>query len=253
MAAWDEGQQLFTDCRKLTAVSSPSWDTGGSISADGSTLYFESDRLGDGHFPGHIFSATWDSQEQDFVRPEIVEELKTLPGTQYRPSISASGHELHFIVEPHDFSRNTELWVAWRHALDEPFRSERARPLDEINSPHDDFSPVLSADGKVLLWTGWVTDGPAGGSDFSASSIWMATRADAFDPEKHVEPPRFGDVRKLALSVPVNAYNVAVSPEWPGAGAKIYFIGCIPSLCRNLGGVFDIYSASWQPAATRPR
>ena len=130
-------------------------------------------------------------------------------------------------------------------------RSSRTRPrrLDEINSPGDEFSPVISSDGRTILWTGWRTNSHDGGSEFEASDVWMATRTGPFDPMIHDEPPRFGSVRKVPVDLPdTHFYDIAISHEWPNDGAPVYFVSCVPELCSQRGQVFDIYSATWHSA-----
>jgi hypothetical protein len=249
MAVWSEAERAFTGCRELGGVNTRFWEGGATLSADGQTLYFDSTRLAGGAFVPELYTAAWDEAAQDFVDPRPLGSFASIRGMAARPAISVEGHELHFATQTVPRSRNIELWVAWRHSLGEPFTPERARPLEEINSPHDETSPVLSRDGKHLLWTGWITDSHAGGGDFQSSSIWCATRSEAFDPRRHAEPPRFEAVHRVALSPPVHAHTIAISGTWPAPGAKAYFVGCLATECQRLCDVMDIYEAAWQPAA----
>jgi hypothetical protein len=175
---------------------------------------------------------------------------REFPEPIFRPSISTDGHELFFNFQRASGDRNLELWVAWRFSLDKPFTREQSRPLSEVNSQYNDFAPVIHEDGKTLFWTGWIQDSHDGGPDFHSSSIWIATRAEAFDHRTHTKSPPFGNVRKLSMIPYTPVYNVAVPTAWPEDGARIYFVSCLPSLCSQLGSVFDMYSAVWRSAPT---
>jgi tetratricopeptide (TPR) repeat protein len=252
MATWDEAAAAFANCRRLAELNSDSWETGASLSIDGSTLYFESTRQGGGQFLIDLFKASWDPEQERFVDVLPLAALDSL-SLRFRPSISASGLELYFNQQVSDWDGNMDIWVAWRGSVDEPFTNERARALPEVNSSHDEFTPVIHADGKALFWTGWTTNSHAGGPPFRSSSLWIAARSDTFDPSRHLDPPHFADPKRVRLTPDVHVFSAAVGSDWPAEGAKLYFVSCLASQCPLLGSELDIYSATWHVSAPASR
>jgi hypothetical protein len=215
-------------------------------------IYFESTRLHEPEFHTELFQASWDPHLETFAAAEPLAALAST-SLRNRPCIATSGHELFFSQQVRDWDRNSELWVAWRASLDEPFTDRQARPLVEINSAFDEFAPVVTDDGKSIFWTGFLTNSHEGGADFNASSLWMATRDEPFDPSRHNAPPPFGSARKVRLTPDVHVLSATVSGDWPAEGAKLYFVSCLASECSQLAHVLDIYSATWHVGTSAPR
>jgi hypothetical protein len=250
-ATWDEGAGAFTSCRGLSDVNTGNdWEAGGSLSSDGTTLYYESSQFGGGALVTDLFEATWNPERSEFEDPSVIVGLSSIPGRIYRPSVSADDYELYFNHDSDGNANDMDLWVAWRSSLNEQFTSDRARPLDEVNSRYNEFGPVILGDGKTLFWTGFKTNSHDGNAGFSTSTIWMASREEKFDPKVHSEPPRFGNIRKHVMVPGIPAFNVAVPDSWPQDGARIFFVSCAPGSCSEFFSVYDVYSAVWQAAPT---
>jgi Tol biopolymer transport system component len=97
--------------------------------------------------------------------PTPVTELNTVDYIEDAP-FSQDGLTLYFSTNrPGSFGR-TDLWVATRTSLDEPFGTPE--PLDEINSIDYEEDPWVSEDGSTLYFAS-ARNGPM--------RIYMATRS----------------------------------------------------------------------------
>jgi hypothetical protein len=78
--------------------------------------------------------------------------------------------------------------------------------------------------------------------------IWMATRS----ARRNADGTRvaFGTPRLIRGCVNTIALEIAtfVTPDWPAKGSKLFFSRCLPGFCGP-GGDFDIFEATWNPAA----
>ena len=156
-----QAQQGFFDgvTRLSDGVNTPSNEWGPSISSDGLTLYFGSQRPGG---PGDfdMYVGTRDAVDQPFGNVRILERVNT--GVQEaHPSISSDGLTLYF-------SRSGGTWKASRDAGDDP--SEFSDPV--LLEPPLNFarSPDISADGLTIYFTSDRPDGIAEG-DWQVSSV----------------------------------------------------------------------------------
>jgi tetratricopeptide (TPR) repeat protein len=250
MATWDRTRNCFAGTRRLGAVNSERWDASPSLTADGQTLFFHTDRPVGDLRARHFASATWDPEREDFTNVQDWPALvQVAPGRLGPVAISGDGLELCFnTVTTGSNEGHRDLWTAWRRSLDEPFAPERTRPLSEVNTEFDECMPCLSADGRTIFWTGFFTDSHAGSiqPELSRSSVWKATRSMSRDPRTN-QPYPFGSVQRVRLEPDVRAIYFRISSTWPEPGARAFFISCLPGEIPQVNDL-DIYEAVWHSA-----
>ena len=153
-----------------TSVNSSSHEFSPSISADGLSLYFASDRPGgSGNFD--LWVATRASTSDQWSVPVNLGTRANSPGLDWFPSISADGLTLYF---SRGQGAGAHIWVTTRTAIGQPWSA----PLDivpTVTSPAGDAWPNISADGCTLYF-GSVRSGGSGSTD-----IWVTTRPTAND------------------------------------------------------------------------
>ena len=147
-------------------VNSPAIDGHPSISADGLSIFFYSERPG-GYGDRDIWLATRATKDEDW---SLVENAGSPVNTPYRdsaPTISADGLMLFFDSDRPGGSGNPDIWMTTRETKDSPWTT----PVNlgpTVNSPAYDYYPSVSSDGLVLFF-----DSDRGGSD---DNVWMTTR-----------------------------------------------------------------------------
>jgi hypothetical protein len=160
---------------KVANVNGGITTLGGSISADGLSLYLSSERPGGLGGTFDMYVATRASTQDEWG--PAVNLGPTLNGAtwEYTPNISPDGLALYFSSDRPGGSGAMDMWVATRPAPDSPW----GKPVNlgpTVNSSAWDLSPRESADGLTLLFHSSRVGG-VGGED-----IWMSTRATKNDP-----------------------------------------------------------------------
>ena len=148
---------------------------GGSIAADGLTLYFASEREGGYGGTFDIYLATRSSAQDPWS--QAINVGPTINGAtwEYTPNISPDGLSLYFSSDRPGGSGGMDMWVATRPTVAGPWGT----PVNlgpTVNSSAWDLSPKVSADGLTLLFHSQRSDG-LGNED-----IWISTRATKNDP-----------------------------------------------------------------------
>ena len=150
-----------------------------SISADGLSLFFQSDRPG-GIGSTDLYMAT---RERTSDAWQTITNLGPKVNSSYEesaPSISADGLELYFVSDRPGGSGNRDIYVTNRITTTHPW----AEPVNlgpVINSSAQDNSPNISHDGLELFFSDHpfppYRSGGRGGAD-----IWVTTRASLDQP-----------------------------------------------------------------------
>ncbi|HUV66084.1 MAG TPA: ankyrin repeat domain-containing protein, partial [Sedimentisphaerales bacterium] len=211
-------------------VNSPAGEHAPSISADGLSLYFSSDRSG-----GYGFQDLWMTTRQ--TRSSLWGEPVNLGPTvnsaarEHAPSISTDGLELYFsgLWEFPESSRpggsgGADIWVTTRKTKSDPWGT----PVNlgpTVNSPTYDESPSISGDGLSLYFHSH----RSGGS--GKSDIWVTRRKSTSDPWS--EP--------VDLGPNVNGPDIEANPDISADGSTLYFAS---RRAGSLGGSSD--SDIWQ-------
>ncbi len=168
------GDFFCTPATKVANVNGGITTLGGSISADGLSLYLSSERPGGLGGTFDMYVATRASAQDEWG--PAVNLGPTLNGAtwEYTPNISPDDLSLYFSSERPGGSGQMDMWVTTRPATNSPW----GKPVNlgpTLNSGAYDLSPRESADGLTLLFHS--SRGGIGGED-----IWMSTRATKDDP-----------------------------------------------------------------------
>jgi hypothetical protein len=150
----------------LSGLNGPTLDSHPSVTGNGLTIFFDSDRAGS----SHVYSATRASATSAFGAPqqEVALDAVGVPG---HPYVSPAGTALYFRAEvaPGD---------------GQIFRSSRSsgvvsppQAMAPFNTSFDEGDPVATADDLTVFFSSTRTGGSEGGRD-----IWIAERASTSDP-----------------------------------------------------------------------
>lgn len=136
-------------------VNSSQWDYGPSISADGLTLFFASDRSG-GSGGMDIWVTRRATKNDPWGPPVNLGAVVNSSAHEAYPFISADGLSLFFSEERFGPSRpggfgNLDMWVTTRASVNDPWGSPvNLGPM--VNSSSLDCAPRISHDGSVLYF-----------------------------------------------------------------------------------------------------
>jgi TolB protein len=204
-----------------TAVNSPANEFAPSISPDGLSIYFDSDRPG-GLGPD-IWVAVRATTSEPFGTPQNLGPPVNSSASDGLPSISADGLSLYFCSRRPGGLGQMDLWVARRTSTSVRFaEAENLGPA--VNSPSDDWGPSISADGLNLFFMSG-RPGGQGGQD-----IWVVTRASASD--------HFGTPRNLGPMV--NSPALDARPNISADCSTLFFM----SDRMGGSGQIDLWQAS---------
>ena len=146
-----------------------------SISADGLTLYFCSNRPGGISDRADIWMSSRNTIQEDWGEPVNLGPKINSYNIDWDPSISSDGLELYFASQRPDGSYpGFDIFVTERQTVDDDW----GQPVDLgtiINSPVNEGGPCISADGLELYFT---SDLPVGGK----MNIYVARRTAKDEP-----------------------------------------------------------------------
>ena len=94
------------------------------------------------------------------------------------PTISGDGLELYFTSDRPGGSGGSDLWVAMRETIEDPWGT----PVNlgpTVNSPYNEGSPSISPDGLALYFDDYPNPRPGG---VGGVDIWVTTRPTVSDP-----------------------------------------------------------------------
>jgi Tol biopolymer transport system component len=146
-------------------LSTSSGDADPSVSPDGLSLWFSTDR--DPISSWDIYVSVRASRSSPWGAPTAVDELNTTAGDA-SPSVSASGLLIAFHSD-RGTAGDADIFISTRPNIGANWGTPV--PVAEVNSAVDDFDPFLSANGLELYVTAARTGG-AGGRD-----LYVSTRA----------------------------------------------------------------------------
>jgi hypothetical protein len=147
----------------LTALNSEEDDQGPSLTADGRTMFFASDRRG-GAGDEDLWVATRPNTSATFAGATNLAELNT-PGVDSSPFITGDGRTLYFVSDRPGTRGLQDIWRATRETPTGPF--EPPINVAEVNTPAMEDDPALTGDGRELFFA----SGRGG-----AIQIWHALR-----------------------------------------------------------------------------
>jgi Tol biopolymer transport system component/tetratricopeptide (TPR) repeat protein len=193
-------------------VNSPYDESGASISADGLTLYFASDRPG-GFGGWDLWVSTRPSRDAAWEPAVNLGLPVNSPYDEIEPCISADGLSLYFSepyitafgrLRPNGLNPNANIWMTTRLNV----KAAWGTPVNlgpSINS-YGAFDPSISPDGLSLYFGSFWPGSPTG-----RCSIMVATRSSAADP--------FGN--PIYLGILASTY--AFCPSISASGRVLFF------------------------------
>ncbi len=205
------------------AINSSSTDAGPSLSADGLSLHFSSNRPG-GLGGWELYVATRASISDPWGTAVNLGPTINSSAHESHPSISADGLSLYFGEGPFFDIRprpggfgGSDIWMASRATTSDPW----ATPVNlgpMVNSSAHDWVPSISADGLSLYFS---SDRPGGSG---GHDLWMTTRPTVYDA--------WGTPMNLGPTVNSSALDAA--PSISVDGLALFFMS-------NRTGVYDIW------------
>ncbi|MHC4508849.1 MAG: hypothetical protein ACYTAO_07820, partial [Planctomycetota bacterium] len=157
-------------------VNSPAAEWRPSVSADGLTLFFESNRAGgygdyDLYFTTRpTVSAPWGPAEN--LGPTVNHER-----LDRNPSISADGLTLFFTSDRPGGYGSQDIWMTRRPTTGDPW-TEPVNLGPRINSSAAEGEPSISADGRTLYFSDWPDARPGGVGN---NDLWQASMEPVVD------------------------------------------------------------------------
>ncbi|MHC4540615.1 MAG: hypothetical protein ACYS74_12665, partial [Planctomycetota bacterium] len=217
-------------------VNSSAHDFYPSISADGLSLYFTSDRPG-GYGGDDIWMATRETTEDDWGAPVNLGALVNSGANDRGPSISADALELFFHSSRPGGYGGRDIWVTTRTTTVDPW-GELVNLGPIVNSSSVDLSPSISADG-LLLFFGSNRSGGYGSSD-----LWVTSR-DTIDDEwgtpMNLGPPVSSSAEEYAPSISPDGRTLYfTSDRLGGLGQRdLWQVPILPIVDFNGDGIVD--------------
>jgi Tol biopolymer transport system component len=213
-------------------VNSASGDSGPSLSADGLTLYFNSNRPGG--FGGHdLYMTTRENRLALWGKPVNLGPAVNTEFGEINPNISRDGLSLYFADREGDSNvaprpgglGSPDIWLTTRASLADPW-GPPANVGAPVNSGVTDGAPELSDDGLLLFFSRWFNDG-------TYHDIWVAARS----------TPQESWGSSAPLPTPANSDTWDANPELSADGRTLYFV----SDRGNATGITDIWEISITP------
>jgi hypothetical protein len=132
-------------------VNCPTWDYGPSISADGLSLYFASNRPG-GYGETDIWVTTRATTEDGWGEPVNLGPAVNNAMYVQGPSIASDGRVLFFeSIRPGSGEGSCDLWMSRRATTADPW-GEPMNLGSPVNTPGGEKNPCVSADGRTLYF-----------------------------------------------------------------------------------------------------
>jgi len=194
-----------------------------SLSADGLTLYFCSNRLG-GYGAFDLWVSTRATLADDWSDPVNLGEPVNSEFDEIFPCVSSDGLELYFnewgVFRPEGYGGG-DIWVAKRATIDDPW----GKPVnigEAVNSTDYDSCPYVSSDGLLLFFHGWRPGGPG------QEDMWVSSRSSKSDA--------WGT--PVALPTPINSRQIDGCPGVSADGSTFY--------CASMRGGGHGIGDTWQ-------
>jgi len=211
----------FGEPTKVPNVNSSSREFNPSISADGLSLFFNSNRSG-GLGGIDIWVATRETKDDDWDTPVNLGSTINTTDNEWGPSISSDGLSLYFdISQPGASGAIDDIWVATRATTDDDW-GNLVSLGPSVNSSSDDCYQSISADELELYFS----SNRSGG--YGAYDLWVTTRETIHDP--------WNTPVNLGPTVNSSAYEVDTSIS---ADGRMLFFASDRS--GGYGGAADIW------------
>jgi hypothetical protein len=216
-------------------INTKFWDGVPSLSADGMSLYFSSNRpsaytkQGGQGPPNDRWVSTRGALGDPWAAPVMLAEPINSSSDEASSCISADGLEFYISSDRPGGHGKLDLWVTKRLAISEPW-GDPVNLGPTVNSANLDFCQFIWADGLILFFT---SDRPGG---YGGRDIWVTTRKTK--SENWSTPVNLGP--------PVNSSQQDQQPFIWTEGSILYFSSNRPS--DGYGGL-DIWQVSIAPSS----
>jgi Tol biopolymer transport system component/predicted Zn-dependent protease len=197
------------------AVNTPHSEADATISSDGLSLYFQSNRSG-GHGGHDIWITTRETRNDSWGEAVNMGQPINSPDEEGHPWISPDSQEFYFYSTRPGGYGGIDIWVARRATYNDPWGD--AKNLGPtINTPSGDWGPNISPDGLVLYFS---SNRPGG---YGSTDIRMARRASPSDP--------WG--LPVNLGPKINSPAIETWPRISPDGFTLYFFTMTKNLTEN--------------------
>ncbi len=204
-------------------VNGPYIDMEPCVSADGLTLYFNSDRPG-GYGDFDIWMTRRSTKESDWETPVNLGPPINSSASETEPCISSDGLTLYFDSNRTGSFGDYDLYISSRPTKDDNWL-EPVNLGQTINSQSFDRGASISSNGLALFLTS--------GRSYGYSYLWVTTRANAFEP--WAAPINLGPI--------INRIRNQATANVSADGRTLLFTTNRRDGCGN----YDIWQASIEP------
>lgn len=208
-------------------VNSEGWDAEPAISADGLSLYFDSDRP-DGQGAFDIYLATRPTKNDPWGPAVNLGAPVNTPASEQTPFLTADGLSLYFSADREGGYGDGDMYVATRPTTEDPW-SEPVNLGPVVNTEGWEGCPYLSSDGLTLFHYGFNRPG----GPLLDVEIWVTTRPTVDDDW----------AASVRLGPEVNSTAADTNPCLSADGSTLYYQSLRPG---GLGD-FDLWQVSISP------
>jgi hypothetical protein len=186
-------------------------DGSASLSADGLSLFFESDYPNGGYW--NLFMVTRETTADPWGdRVKLGPTVNTSNLNDWNPCISADGLELYFGRGDRAKGIQVDLYVTTRETTNDAWRA--ATSLGEaVNSAAHEDEPAISRDGLTLYFS---SDRPGG---LGGTDLWLTTRPtkqDTWGDPVNLGPTINSSARDFAPTITADGLTLVFSSDRPG-------------------------------------
>ncbi len=217
-------------------VNSSAHDFTSSISADGLSLYFNSDRPG-GYGGDDIWMTTRETTEDDWGAPVNLGASVNSGANHRGPSISADALELYFHSSRPGGYGGRDIWVTTRTTTGDPW-GEPVNLGPIVNISSEDLGPSISADGLLLFFG---SNRPGG---YGSADLWVTTW-DTIDDEwgmpVNLGPPVNSSAEEYSPSISADGRTLYFTSDRPGGSGQrdLWQVPILPIVDFNSDGIVD--------------
>ena len=217
-------------------INTTFYDHHPSISLDGLTLYFASDRPG-GYGDRDLWVTTRSATSEPWSEPVNLGPTVNSSSRESAPSISADGLELFFNSNRSGGQGDVDTWVTTRTTTSEPW-AEPVNLGQGLNSSSKDGASDISADGLMLFYR---SQKPG---TYGSNDIWFSKRATVKDDwgiPVHPGPPVNTTVSDSGPSISADGSILFFHSNRAGGlgGYDLWQVPIIPIVDLNGDGIVD--------------
>jgi hypothetical protein len=223
-------------------INTSAGEWGVSISSDGLSLYFDTRQSGTTNAVNDLWVAKRATTDDDWSNPVNLGPTVNSSADDYTSSISSDELSLYFTSGPaRGGYGNYDLWVTTRATT----YGDWGIPVNlgpTVNSPAYELDPGISADGLVLFFTSFASDGSDGG--YGQTDIWMTRRStinDAWGEPVNLGPTINSSTFESYPNVSADGSTLffRYSQSDPRSGGDIWQAPIIPIVDYNADGIVD--------------